>query len=109
MSKEFNGKAIILSAPSGAGKTTIVKNLLKTKMPLSFSISACSRPKRNNEINGKDYHFLSIEEFKTKINDNSFINLLSKLLMERLVPLKTGLKSERLNIISSSKPVVLNS
>ena len=73
MSKEFNGKAIILSAPSGAGKTTIVKNLLTTKMPLSFSISACSRPKRNNEINGKDYHFLSIEEFKTKINDNSFI------------------------------------
>ena len=39
MSKEFNGKAIILSAPSGAGKTTIVKNLLTTKMPLSFSIS----------------------------------------------------------------------
>tara|TARA_B100000902_G_C27044191_1_gene780863 strand:- start:172 stop:753 length:582 start_codon:yes stop_codon:yes gene_type:complete len=73
MSKDFIGKAIILSAPSGAGKTTIVKKLIKTQMPLIFSISACSRPKRNNEINGKDYHFLSVEEFKKNISNNSFI------------------------------------
>jgi guanylate kinase len=73
MSKVFSGKAIILSAPSGAGKTTIVKNLIKTQMPIVFSISACSRTKRNNEKNGKDYYFLSIEEFKNNINNNSFI------------------------------------
>ena len=69
----FTGKAIIFSAPSGAGKTTIVKSLLANKLPLSFSISACSRQKRENEINGKDYHFLSIENFKQKINEQAFI------------------------------------
>ena len=69
----FTGKAIIFSAPSGAGKTTIVKSLLANKLPLSFSISACSRQKRENEINGKDYHFLSIEDFKQKINKQAFI------------------------------------
>ena len=69
----FIGKAIIFSAPSGAGKTTIVKSLLANKLPLSFSISACSRQKRENEINGKDYHFLSIEDFKQKINEQAFI------------------------------------
>ena len=69
----FTGKAIIFSAPSGAGKTTIVKSLLANKLPLSFSISACSRQKRENEINGKDYHFLSIEDFKQKINEQGFI------------------------------------
>ena len=69
----YTGKAIIFSAPSGAGKTTIVKSLLANKLPLSFSISACSRQKRENEINGKDYHFLSIENFKQKINEQAFI------------------------------------
>ena len=69
----FIGKAIIFSAPSGAGKTTIVKSLLANKLPLSFSISACSRQKRENEINGKDYHFLSIKDFKQKINEQAFI------------------------------------
>ena len=69
----FTGKAIIFSAPSGAGKTTIVKSLLGNKLPLSFSISACSRQKRENEINGKDYHFLSIKDFKQKINEQAFI------------------------------------
>tara|TARA_B100000513_G_scaffold194214_1_gene122675 strand:- start:836 stop:1417 length:582 start_codon:yes stop_codon:yes gene_type:complete len=69
----FTGKAIIFSAPSGAGKTTIVKSLLANKLPLSFSISACSRQKRENEINGKDYHFLSIKDFKQKINEQAFI------------------------------------
>ena len=72
-SKEFKGKAIILSAPSGAGKTTIVENLLQTNLPLKFSISACSRTKRENEIDGIDYHFLTLPEFKKKISDNAFI------------------------------------
>ena len=71
--KKFKGKAIIFSAPSGAGKTTIVKRLLETKIPLTFSISACSRLKRENEKNGIDYHFLSVLEFKKKIENNEFI------------------------------------
>jgi guanylate kinase len=70
----MKGKIIIFSAPSGAGKTTIVKHLLnKKKFKLEFSISACSRKKRVNEIHGKDYYFLSIEEFKQKIDNNEFI------------------------------------
>ncbi len=71
--KKPNGKAIIFSAPSGAGKTTIVKKILETKIPLMFSISACSRLKRENEKNGVDYHFLSVEDFKKKIENDEFI------------------------------------
>jgi guanylate kinase len=68
------GKAIIFSAPSGAGKTTIVKHLLKTNPLLGFSISACTRDKRGrSEENGRDYYFLSPEEFKSKIDNNDFI------------------------------------
>ena len=75
MSKHSNisGKAIIFSAPSGAGKTTVVKHVLKEISNLSFSISACSRKKRKNEVNGIDYHFLELNEFKTKIKANEFI------------------------------------
>lgn len=69
-----NGKAIIFSAPSGSGKTTIVKHLLQTNPKLGFSISACTRDKRGrNEENGKDYYFLTPEEFKKKIDNNEFI------------------------------------
>tara|TARA_B100001287_G_scaffold39863_1_gene29011 strand:- start:18621 stop:19202 length:582 start_codon:yes stop_codon:yes gene_type:complete len=71
--KKPNGKAIIFSAPSGAGKTTIVKKILETKIPLMFSISACSRLKRENEKDGVDYHFLSVEDFKKKIENDEFI------------------------------------
>ena len=67
------GKCIIFSAPSGAGKTTIVHELLKLRNDLSFSVSACSRPPRVNEIDGKDYHFLGVEGFKQKIKDDAFI------------------------------------
>jgi len=73
MNKKFNGKAIIFSAPSGAGKTTIVKEVLNADIPLKFSISACSRRKRDSEENGKDYHFLNVKEFKHKIERNEFI------------------------------------
>ncbi|ELR72633.1 Guanylate kinase [Fulvivirga imtechensis AK7] len=69
-----NGKAIIFSAPSGSGKTTIVKHLLHINPKLGFSISACTRDKRGrNEENGKDYYFLSPEEFKKKIDNDEFI------------------------------------
>lgn len=67
------GKCIIFSAPSGAGKTTIVHYLLEQELNLSFSISACTRPRRENEINGVDYYFHTVEGFKEKIKDGSFI------------------------------------
>ena len=68
------GKALIFSAPSGSGKTTIVHHLLKTNPDLGFSISASTRDKRGRtEENGKDYYFLSPEEFKKKIDSNEFI------------------------------------
>lgn len=68
------GKAIIFSAPSGSGKTTIVKRLVQQNSDLEFSISACTRDRRGRqEENGKDYYFLSPEEFKNKIDHNDFI------------------------------------
>lgn len=67
------GKVIIFSAPSGAGKTTIVRALLDSLSELSFSISACSRDPRGQEVNGKDYHFIGIEGFKNKIKNNEFV------------------------------------
>lgn len=67
------GKCIIFSAPSGAGKTTIVRALLERMDELAFSISACSREPRINEVHEKDYYFLGIEGFKEKIKENAFI------------------------------------
>ena len=67
------GKLIVISAPSGAGKTSIVHHLLKEIPNLSFSVSACSREKRIKEIDGKDYHFLGIDGFKKKIKENEFL------------------------------------
>ena len=67
------GKLIVISAPSGAGKTSIVHNLLKNTPELSFSVSACSREKRENEIDGTDYHFVGIEAFKQKIKEGAFL------------------------------------
>ena len=72
---ELNEKVVIFSAPSGAGKTTIVKHLLSVNSKLAFSISACSREKRNTEVDGKDYHFLSVGDFKRKIKSKSFVEL----------------------------------
>ena len=72
-SNSFKGKAIIFSAPSGAGKTTIVRYLLEKELPLLFSISACSRNRRPNEIDGKDYYFLNIDDFKAKVARNAFV------------------------------------
>ena len=58
-------KLVVFSAPSGSGKTTIVRHLLTVEtLPLAFSISATTRAPRGKEINGKDYYFLSVEEFK---------------------------------------------
>jgi guanylate kinase len=70
---DFKGKCIIVSAPSGAGKTTIVKHLLKSIPSLAFSVSATSRPPRSNEVDGKDYHFLSEDDFRKRIQANEFL------------------------------------
>lgn len=68
-----NGKCIIFSAPSGAGKTTIVQYLLGKIPELEFSISACSREPRGEEKHGVHYYFLGIEQFKKKIEEGAFI------------------------------------
>ena len=67
------GKCIIFSAPSGAGKTTIVRYLLEEFSELAFSISACSRDARPNETNGVDYYFLGVDGFQTKIAADEFV------------------------------------
>jgi len=71
---KMSGKVIIISAPSGAGKTTIVKHLLaREDLHLEFSISACTRPSREDETEGRDYYFMTVDEFKAKIEDNMFL------------------------------------
>jgi guanylate kinase len=67
------GKLVIISAPSGAGKTTIVKHLMDSGLNLSFSVSATTRALRGNEKDGVDYFFLTVKEFKKKIENNEFV------------------------------------
>ncbi|MDD2674192.1 MULTISPECIES: guanylate kinase [Flavobacterium] len=68
------GKLIVFSAPSGSGKTTIVRHLLsKEDLNLEFSISAASRAPRGEEVSGKDYYFMSTEEFKKHIKNEDFL------------------------------------
>jgi guanylate kinase len=71
--ESMNGKLVIISAPSGAGKTTIVKHLLDNRLNLSFSVSATTRAKRDNETDGEDYFFLTVQEFKNRIKNNEFV------------------------------------
>jgi guanylate kinase len=69
----MSGKLVIISAPSGAGKTTIVNHLLKKGLGLEFSISATTRKPRGKEKDGKEYYFISVAEFKNRIKNNEFI------------------------------------
>lgn len=69
----MNKKVIIFCAPSGSGKTTIVKHLLSVNPMLAFSVSACTRKQREGEVDGKDYYFLSVEEFRQKIARDEFL------------------------------------
>ncbi len=70
----MKGKLIVFSAPSGSGKTTIVRHLLKQEdLNLEFSISAATREARGEEVNGKDYYFMSIPEFKKHIKNEDFV------------------------------------
>ena len=73
MSLEANSKLIIISSPSGAGKTTLCKLLIKKMRNINLSISYTSRSKRLNEINGKDYFFISKKKFVMLKNKNFFI------------------------------------
>lgn len=71
---DFKGKLFVFSAPSGSGKTTIVKHLLQQeKLGLAFSISATSRAPRGEEKEGKEYYFISLKEFKNKIKNDEFL------------------------------------
>lgn len=68
------GKLIVFSAPSGSGKTTIVRHLLaQPELNLAFSVSAATREPRGEEINGKDYYFISLQEFKQHIKNEDFV------------------------------------
>ncbi|MGD1847336.1 MAG: guanylate kinase [Salibacteraceae bacterium] len=69
----MNGKCLIVSAPSGAGKTTLVHHLLEQDLGLEFSISACSRSPRGKEQDGKDYYFLGVEGFRQRISKDAFL------------------------------------
>lgn len=71
---KMEGKTVIVAAPSGSGKTTVVKHLLGIEdLNLVFSISACTRQPREGEVSGKDYYFMSITSFKDKIDDEDFV------------------------------------
>ncbi len=74
LNSEFTGKVILFTAPSGAGKTTIVRHLLATyPQQLSFSISATSRSKRSGEMDGQDYYFLSKDAFMKRVAEGDFL------------------------------------
>ena len=72
MSKQYH-KIILITAPSGSGKTSIVKHLMKELPSLDFSVSATTRQPRDNEKDGKDYYFISEKEFKEKIHNKEFL------------------------------------
>ncbi len=66
-------KVIIITAPSGSGKTTLVQYLLSRFPQLEFSVSACTRAPRQNEENGRDYYFISVDEFKKRVAEGAFV------------------------------------
>jgi guanylate kinase len=98
------GKAVIFSAPSGAGKTTIVRALLNHGLPLEFSVSACSREPRERERHGKDYYFMTAEAFKLEIEKGSFVE------WEEVYPgqFYGTLKSEIERVWASDKAVIFD-
>jgi guanylate kinase len=69
----MNGKLILFCGPSGSGKTTITRHLLEKFPQLRFSVSATTRAKRPNEVHGHDYYFISVDDFKKKINEDAFV------------------------------------
>ena len=71
--KKIDGKMVIFTAPSGAGKTTIVRHLLEELDFVDFSVSATNRKRRKHEVDGKDYYFLSTRKIKTLIDKKAFV------------------------------------
>ena len=69
----LKGKIFVISAPSGTGKTTIIKKIMEIFPQLTFSISATTRERRSFEVDGKDYFFISEEDFKNKIENDEFV------------------------------------
>ncbi len=69
----MKGKLVIISAPSGAGKTTVVRHLLESGLNIEFSVSATTRAIRGKEKDGKDYYFLTVKKFKNRIKNNQFV------------------------------------
>ena len=102
MLNQIKGKLIVFSAPSGAGKTTIVKKILKEFPQIIFSISATTRPKRDSETNGLEYFFLTESDFKEKIENDEFIE------WEKFYDYYYGtLKSFITGNLEAEKPVLL--
>jgi guanylate kinase len=103
-SSEIIGKCIIFSAPSGAGKTTLVHKLLESSKQYAFSVSACSREPRKNERDGVDYYFIGLENFKQKISENAFVEW-EEVYQDNFYG---TLKSELIRIWSMGKTVVFD-
>ncbi len=100
----MSGKLVIFSAPSGAGKTTIVHHLLKQDLNLEFSISACSRDQREGEQDSVDYYFLGTDTFKEKIDKDEFLE------WEEVYPNQFygTLKSEIEKMLSEGKNIIFD-
>ena len=73
MTADGKRKVLIISAPSGAGKSTLVSHLLKAGLPLMFSVSATSRKPRGNELDGREYYFITASEFRRKVRQGEFV------------------------------------
>ena len=73
LSLSEKGVLVILSSPSGAGKTSIARALVEENKSFLFSVSATTRKSRPGEVNGREYHFLTVDEFREKINDGQFL------------------------------------
>ena len=73
MTADGKRKVLIISAPSGAGKSTLVSHLLKAGLPLMFSVSATSRKPRGNEVDGREYYFITASEFRRKVRQGEFV------------------------------------
>lgn len=104
METTVQGKLIVLSAPSGAGKTTIMRYLLQQNLSLSFSISATTRAPRGTEVHGKDYYFFTVEDFRQKLTAGAFVEY------EEVYPgcFYGTLKSEVERLTSQGKHVVFD-
>ncbi len=104
MPSDQNIEMLVFTAPSGAGKTTIVKHLIEHFPSLSFAVSATTRPKRKKEVDGKDYYFKSLEEFEQLVKEDAFVEY------EEVYPGKFygTLKSEIARICQSGKVAIMD-